>query len=507
MRSHASSEASALYTSGRASLKNAWSAASCTCSVDVLAEAAQHRLELRRHLRGEAVVEGGVLADHLGLELRPVRLGRGPRDQPVVRRTRLDGIGAGGGEHQRQAAAHAVADDSHARVGRALDHHVDGAGHVAGRLVEVERHHQLAGAVGFGGGVAVVQVRCERREPGVAEAVGDVLDVRHQAPPLLDHDHARASAVAEVAAAGAAVAREVDHLAHGRPRYWDDHAPSQNFIRSQSAFCSPPAVSNTIGPHERPRHHHRSPARAVDAAAADRSAAYRDDRAHVFHSWSAQATLDPVVIAGASGARFWDEAGRTYLDFASQLVNMNIGHQHPKLVAAIKEQADKLCTVAPIFANDARSEAARLIAELAPGSTEQGVLHQRRGRGHRERHAHGARAHRAPEGAHHLPQLPRRHRWRDHDDRRPPSLAERTGHARRGQVLGSVHLPLGVPCHRRRRGVRARPRASRRRDHGRGRAHDRRHPARDGGRHERHPRAPGRLSRRRAPACATSTAS
>ena len=47
---------------------------------------------------------------------------------------------------------------------------------------------------------------------------------------------------------------------------------------------------------------------------------------------------------------------------------MNIGHQHPKLVAAIKEQADKLCTVAPIFANDARSEAARLIAELAPGS-------------------------------------------------------------------------------------------------------------------------------------------
>ena len=103
------------------------------------------------------------------------------------------------------------------------------------------------------------------------------------------------------------------------------------------------------------------------AAADDRSAAYRDDRAHVFHSWSAQATLDPVVIAGAEGSRFWDEAGRSYLDFASQLVNVNIGHQHPKLVAAIKEQADKLCTVAPIHANDARSEAARLIAELAPG--------------------------------------------------------------------------------------------------------------------------------------------
>jgi taurine--2-oxoglutarate transaminase len=98
----------------------------------------------------------------------------------------------------------------------------------------------------------------------------------------------------------------------------------------------------------------------------DTSAAYRDDRAHVFHSWSAQALLDPVVVAGASGSRFWDEAGNSWLDFSSQLVNVNIGHQHPKLVAAIKEQADKLCTVAPIHANDARSEAARLIAELAP---------------------------------------------------------------------------------------------------------------------------------------------
>ena len=98
-----------------------------------------------------------------------------------------------------------------------------------------------------------------------------------------------------------------------------------------------------------------------------RSRAFTDDRAHVFHSWSAQALLDPVVIAGAEGSRFWDEDGNSYLDFSSQLVNVNIGHQHPKLVAAIKEQADKLCTVAPILANDARSEAARLIAELAPG--------------------------------------------------------------------------------------------------------------------------------------------
>ncbi|WP_432988554.1 aspartate aminotransferase family protein [Dactylosporangium sp. CA-233914] len=98
-----------------------------------------------------------------------------------------------------------------------------------------------------------------------------------------------------------------------------------------------------------------------------RTDAYNDDRAHVFHSWSAQRMLDPVVVEGGLGATFWDESGTRYLDFASQLVNLNLGHQHPKVVAAIQEQAAKLCTIAPTFGNAARSEAARLIAEAAPG--------------------------------------------------------------------------------------------------------------------------------------------
>jgi taurine---2-oxoglutarate transaminase len=98
-----------------------------------------------------------------------------------------------------------------------------------------------------------------------------------------------------------------------------------------------------------------------------RSKAWVDDRAHVFHSWSAQGLIDPVVLAGGQGATFWDEDGKRYLDFSSQLVNLNIGHQHPKLVAAIQAQAAKLCTVSPTFANDARSEAARMITDRAPG--------------------------------------------------------------------------------------------------------------------------------------------
>jgi taurine--2-oxoglutarate transaminase len=96
------------------------------------------------------------------------------------------------------------------------------------------------------------------------------------------------------------------------------------------------------------------------------SRTYDLDRAHVFHSWSAQAEITPMVVAGALGSEVWDEEGTRYLDFSSQLVFTNIGHQHPRVVAAIQEQAALLCTIAPPVANAARSEAARLISSHAP---------------------------------------------------------------------------------------------------------------------------------------------
>jgi taurine--2-oxoglutarate transaminase len=90
------------------------------------------------------------------------------------------------------------------------------------------------------------------------------------------------------------------------------------------------------------------------------------DRKHVFHSWSAQARIDPLPISGGYGRHFWDYDGNRYLDFSSQFINLNIGHAHPKVVAAIQEQAARLPMIAPHFANDQRSEAARLISEVAP---------------------------------------------------------------------------------------------------------------------------------------------
>lgn len=103
------------------------------------------------------------------------------------------------------------------------------------------------------------------------------------------------------------------------------------------------------------------------SAIKDESArAYELDRAHVFHSWSAQELLDPMTISRAQGSHIVDGQGQSFLDFSSQLVNTNIGHQHPKVVQAIKDQADLLCTISPAHVNAARSEAARLITDRTP---------------------------------------------------------------------------------------------------------------------------------------------
>ena len=90
------------------------------------------------------------------------------------------------------------------------------------------------------------------------------------------------------------------------------------------------------------------------------------DREFVFHSWSAQAGLDLPVIAGGSGTVVWDHAGNRLLDFSSQLVNVNIGHQHPAVVAAIREQAGRLATIGPATANLHRGQAAERILDKAP---------------------------------------------------------------------------------------------------------------------------------------------
>jgi len=92
----------------------------------------------------------------------------------------------------------------------------------------------------------------------------------------------------------------------------------------------------------------------------------RETREHLFVSWSAQGALSQVVIDRAEGS--WLYSGqRRILDFSSGLINVNLGHGHPKVVKAIQEQAERLCYVTPSFGEENRAELARLLAEVTPG--------------------------------------------------------------------------------------------------------------------------------------------
>jgi taurine--2-oxoglutarate transaminase len=88
---------------------------------------------------------------------------------------------------------------------------------------------------------------------------------------------------------------------------------------------------------------------------------------HTLFSWSAQGSVSPIAVERAEGIYFWDFDGKRYLDFNAQLMCVNVGHNHPKIVAAIKAQADKLCFVYPGSVTEVRAELGKKLAELVPG--------------------------------------------------------------------------------------------------------------------------------------------
>ncbi len=151
---------------------------------------------------------------------------------------------------------------------------------------------------------------------------------------------------------------------------------------------------------------------------AEAARAYELDRAHVFHSWSAQAADQADDDRGVRGLL---HLGRRRTTACS---TSPLSWSSPTSATSTRRSSRpsrsrpaKLCTIAPQHANDARSEAARLIARAHPRRPEQDLLHQRRRRRQRARRAHGATAHRPLQGADAVPLLPRRHRHRDQPDR------------------------------------------------------------------------------------------
>jgi taurine--2-oxoglutarate transaminase len=92
------------------------------------------------------------------------------------------------------------------------------------------------------------------------------------------------------------------------------------------------------------------------------------NKEYTFFSWSVQSATNPIPITRAKGIYFWDADGKRYIDFSSQLMNMNIGHQHPKVIKAIQEQAAQLCYAHPGMATEPRGLLGKKIAEVAPGN-------------------------------------------------------------------------------------------------------------------------------------------
>jgi taurine--2-oxoglutarate transaminase len=88
-----------------------------------------------------------------------------------------------------------------------------------------------------------------------------------------------------------------------------------------------------------------------------------EERRTVLHSWCVQAEWDAPTVAGGEGAFFRDERGRRYLDMSSLAECMNLGHQHPAVVRAIKEQAERLCFVTAAWGAEPRARLAERLLE------------------------------------------------------------------------------------------------------------------------------------------------
>ena len=94
------------------------------------------------------------------------------------------------------------------------------------------------------------------------------------------------------------------------------------------------------------------------------------NKRHTLYEWSAQSHVDPIPVAGAKGVHFWTPEGKRFIDFNSQLMCTNIGHGHPRVIDAIRAQAEQLAYVNPFMATEARGRLGAKLAELCPGDIE-----------------------------------------------------------------------------------------------------------------------------------------
>ena len=88
---------------------------------------------------------------------------------------------------------------------------------------------------------------------------------------------------------------------------------------------------------------------------------------HTMYTWAKGEAVDPLPVERAEGVYFYSPDGKRYLDFNSQLMCVNIGHGHPKVVKAIQDQVAQLTYVFPATATEVRARVGELLAKVCPG--------------------------------------------------------------------------------------------------------------------------------------------
>jgi taurine---2-oxoglutarate transaminase len=98
------------------------------------------------------------------------------------------------------------------------------------------------------------------------------------------------------------------------------------------------------------------------------SAILSDNLDHTLFAWSKQSGLNPISIERAEGVYLYDRSGKRYLDFSSQLMNVNIGHGDQRITKAVVRQMEDVSYVFPGMVTEARGRLGKKLSELAPGS-------------------------------------------------------------------------------------------------------------------------------------------
>ncbi|SHN23502.1 aminotransferase class III-fold pyridoxal phosphate-dependent enzyme [Chitinophaga sp. CF418] len=89
---------------------------------------------------------------------------------------------------------------------------------------------------------------------------------------------------------------------------------------------------------------------------------------YTLFSWSKQKGIAPIAVKYAAGVYLYDYDDKRYLDFSSGLINVNIGHGHPRVAAAVMKQMQEVSYVTPGCVTEARGKLGHKLAEISPGN-------------------------------------------------------------------------------------------------------------------------------------------